>query len=62
MLRSLTPNQRGAVIASYLGWTLDAFDCFTDAAASHDAAGPGLADFPGAWGERTTSRDAAVAV
>lgn len=28
MLRSLTPNQRGAVIASYLGWTLDAFDFF----------------------------------
>ncbi|MGH6841618.1 MAG: MFS transporter, partial [Methylocella sp.] len=27
-LRSLTPNQRGAVIASYLGWTLDAFDFF----------------------------------
>ncbi len=28
LLRSLTPNQRGAVIASYLGWTLDAFDFF----------------------------------
>ncbi len=28
MLRSLTPTQRGAVIASYLGWTLDAFDFF----------------------------------
>ncbi|MGH6834524.1 MAG: MFS transporter [Methylocella sp.] len=26
LLRSLTPGQRGAVIASYLGWTLDAFD------------------------------------
>ncbi|MGH6813320.1 MAG: MFS transporter [Methylocella sp.] len=29
LLRSLTPNQRGAIIASYLGWTLDAFDFFT---------------------------------
>src|SRR3984893_6055089 len=28
LLRALTPNQRGAVIASYLGWTLDAFDFF----------------------------------
>src|SRR5580693_7388089 len=28
LLRSLTPNQRRAVIASYLGWTLDAFDFF----------------------------------
>lgn len=28
LLRSLTPNQRSAVIASYLGWTLDAFDFF----------------------------------
>ncbi len=27
-LRSLTPSQRNAVIASYLGWTLDAFDFF----------------------------------
>src|SRR3954470_442004 len=27
-LRSLTPTQRNAVIASYLGWTLDAFDFF----------------------------------
>src|SRR6202011_6055462 len=26
LLRSLTPNQRRAVITSYLGWTLDAFD------------------------------------
>jgi SHS family lactate transporter-like MFS transporter len=28
LLRALAPNQRGAVIASYLGWTLDAFDFF----------------------------------
>ena len=28
LLRSLAPNQRRAVIASYLGWTLDAFDFF----------------------------------
>ncbi|WP_416066473.1 MFS transporter [Rhizobium sp. ZK1] len=27
-LRALTPQQRNAVIASYLGWTLDAFDFF----------------------------------
>lgn len=27
-LRSLTPKQRSAVLASYLGWTLDAFDFF----------------------------------
>ena len=27
-LKSLTPSQRNAVIASYLGWTLDAFDFF----------------------------------
>jgi hypothetical protein len=27
-LRSLTPSQRNAVVASYLGWTLDAFDFF----------------------------------
>ncbi len=28
LLRALIPSQRGAVIASYLGWTLDAFDFF----------------------------------
>src|SRR6202023_686770 len=27
-LRALTPNQRNAVLASFLGWTLDAFDFF----------------------------------
>jgi MFS transporter, SHS family, lactate transporter len=27
-LRVLTPKQRGTVLASYLGWTLDAFDFF----------------------------------
>lgn len=27
-LRALTPQQRNTVIASYLGWTLDAFDFF----------------------------------
>ncbi len=27
-LRALTPKQRSAVVASYLGWTLDAFDFF----------------------------------
>src|ERR1700730_11151713 len=28
LLRALTPSQRSAVLASYLGWTLDAFDIF----------------------------------
>ena len=28
VLRSLTPKQRNAVLSSYLGWTLDAFDFF----------------------------------
>jgi SHS family lactate transporter-like MFS transporter len=28
VFRSLTPNQRNAVISAYLGWTLDAFDFF----------------------------------
>jgi len=27
-LRDLTPNQRNAILASFLGWTLDAFDFF----------------------------------
>ena len=27
-LRGLTSTQRNAVVASYLGWTLDAFDFF----------------------------------
>jgi len=27
-LRSLTPVQRNAFLAAYLGWTLDAFDFF----------------------------------
>ena len=29
LLRALTPSQRSAVLASYLGWTVDAFDFFT---------------------------------
>jgi hypothetical protein len=28
LLRALTPSQRSAVLASYLGWTVDAFDFF----------------------------------
>ena len=28
LLRALPPSQRGAVLASYLGWTVDAFDLF----------------------------------
>jgi len=27
-LRALNPRQRNAIVASYLGWTLDAFDFF----------------------------------
>ena len=27
-LRALTPDQRNAFLAAYLGWTLDAFDYF----------------------------------
>jgi SHS family lactate transporter-like MFS transporter len=27
-LRALTPNQRNVVVATFLGWTLDAFDFF----------------------------------
>jgi hypothetical protein len=51
MLRSLTPKQRGAVIATYLGWTLDAFDFFIDAVAFHDAAGRASPIIPDASGE-----------
>jgi SHS family lactate transporter-like MFS transporter len=28
LLRALTPSQRSAVLANYLGWTVDAFDLF----------------------------------
>jgi hypothetical protein len=28
LLRALTPSQRSAVLASYLGWAVDAFDFF----------------------------------
>src|SRR5271169_978793 len=28
LLHELSPKQRGVVLASYLGWTLDAFDFF----------------------------------
>ena len=28
LLRALTPRQRSAVLTSYLGWTVDAFDFF----------------------------------
>ena len=28
LLRALTPSQCSAVLASYLGWTVDAFDFF----------------------------------
>jgi hypothetical protein len=28
LLRALTPSRRSAVLANYLGWTVDAFDFF----------------------------------
>ena len=38
-LRQLTPRQRGAIIASFLGWTLDAFDFFILVFVLKDVAG-----------------------
>jgi|GEM_PF-6076941 len=31
LLRALMPNQRSAVLVSYLGWTVDTFDFFSHA-------------------------------
>ena len=38
-LRQLTPRQRGAITASFLGWTLDAFDFFILVFVLKDVAG-----------------------
>src|SRR5450432_3775946 len=45
-LRDLTPNQRNAVLASFLGWTLDAFDFFIIVFVLKDIAAEFKADIP----------------
>jgi SHS family lactate transporter-like MFS transporter len=45
-LRDLTPNQRNAVVASFLGWTLDAFDFFIIVFVLKDIAKEFNADIP----------------
>jgi SHS family lactate transporter-like MFS transporter len=45
-LRKLTPNQRNAVLASFLGWTLDAFDFFIIVFVLKDIAKEFKADIP----------------
>jgi MFS transporter, SHS family, lactate transporter len=45
-LRDLTPNQRNAVLASFLGWTLDAFDFFIIVFVLKDIAKEFSADIP----------------
>src|SRR6202011_3681498 len=45
-LRDLTPNQRNAVVASFLGWTLDAFDFFIIVFVLKDIAKEFKADIP----------------
>jgi MFS transporter, SHS family, lactate transporter len=45
-LRDLTPNQRNAVLASFLGWTLDAFDFFIIVFVLKDIAKEFTADIP----------------
>jgi MFS transporter, SHS family, lactate transporter len=45
-LRDLTPNQRNAVLASFLGWTLDAFDFFIIVFVLKDVAKEFNADIP----------------
>jgi MFS transporter, SHS family, lactate transporter len=45
-LRDLTPNQRNAVLASFLGWTLDAFDFFIIVFVLKDIAKEFKADIP----------------
>jgi len=57
LLRVLTPGQRSAVLASYLGCMLDAFDFFilvlswTDIAEEFGTRGDGghFRDFPHSW-------------
>ncbi len=45
-LRELTPNQRNAVLACFLGWTLDAFDFFIIVFVLNDIAKEFKTDFP----------------
>jgi len=45
-LGALTPNQRNAVVASFLGWTLDAFDFFIIVFVLKDIAKEFKADIP----------------
>src|ERR1700722_7538378 len=45
-LKILTPNQRNAVLASFLGWTLDAFDFFIIVFVLKDIAKEFKADIP----------------
>jgi MFS transporter, SHS family, lactate transporter len=45
-LRDLTPNQRNVVVASFLGWTLDAFDFFIIVFVLKDIAKEFKADIP----------------
>src|ERR1700692_4722595 len=45
-LRDLTPNQRNAILASFLGWTLDAFDFFIIVFVLKDIAKEFKADIP----------------
>jgi MFS transporter, SHS family, lactate transporter len=45
-LRDLTANQRNAVLASFLGWTLDAFDFFIIVFVLKDIAAEFKADIP----------------
>jgi SHS family lactate transporter-like MFS transporter len=45
-LRDLTPNQRNAVLACFLGWTLDAFDFFIIVFVLKDIAKEFKADIP----------------
>jgi len=46
ILNDLTPNQRNAVLASFLGWTLDAFDFFIIVFVLRDIAKEFAVDFP----------------
>ena len=45
-LKELTPNQRNAVLASFLGWTLDSFDFFIIVFVFRDIANEFKTDIP----------------
>jgi hypothetical protein len=49
LLRVLTPSQRSAVLASYLGWMLDAFDFFILAFIMDDIAAFACGDLRRLW-------------